>query len=167
MNAIVRNIVAIALIAVATFVANAQTASVPTTPAETSAGADLPKELKGRAFAWSRGSRIARAVVITFTDVGNINDIKGTLSFEDGDCAASSLAAPIEKMKVVGGVLSVDTPYSAECLKNETSPDAVGTRFFINVRMEKGATKWTAKGDVVLKSPTKTWQTYEIQLTSP
>lgn len=140
--------------------------ALPTRPAEL-ASADFPKELKGWAYAWSRGNRMARAVTVVLSDTTNLNDIKGTLSFEDRDCPESSIAAPIENMKMVGGILNIDTPYSEVCIKNDGRADGIGTRWFLTARLANTASKWTATGNATLKSPTKTWQNYEVQLTSP
>jgi hypothetical protein len=166
-------IIAAALFAIASFCASAQTAPAPSTEVTpvvatpSSASLDLPKELKGNWYGWGRAGRVSRSMAVRFLDTTNLNDIKGTLSFEDKDCAAFVVHSPIEHFKLVDGLLYIDTPAPEECIKAESHPGAIGTRVSFTARMEKNAATWTAKGKGSLKSPTKVWQNFEVQMTSP
>jgi hypothetical protein len=138
--------------------------AVPPTSAQLTA-ADLPKELIGKWFAWSRGSRISRDLVITFLDVRDPNNIKGVVVFEDKEgCPAFSTPTPIEKLTMVDGVLTVETPAPQSCVEG---PTAAGAKLSMSLRLEKEGAKWSAKGNGVVKSPARTFRNFEVQTTSP
>lgn len=167
MNAFIKSAIIAALFAATSFCASAQTA----TPNEATATAvvtpsvDLPKELKGKWYGWSRGSRVAKDVIITFLDVQNQNSIKGVIVFDDKEgCPAFSLPTSIEKLVIVGKTLTIETPVPQSCIE---SPTAVGAKLFMKLRLEKDGATWSAKGEGTVESPARTFRVFEVQTTSP